>query len=254
MPDINEKIRLIVIIGSLLLLFFILAIVSLVIIFNKRNQLHQKEKEIVSAESKLEIQEQVFNTLSREIHDNVGQRLSLAKVQLNIIDQKGSGDRDLLFDAMENITLALTDLRDMAKSLSTDRISELGIRGIVEQELQRIGRGGFVRTSLRTEGKVKRITIQKKLVLYRIIQEALQNTLKHAQASSIEVLFNYKENDVEIKVSDNGKGFDMVKTEMVSGGLGLQNIKNRSALIGGKAIIESIVGKGTTLILSVPYE
>lgn len=259
----NEEIILTILIGTLLALFFVLAIVFLVIIFNKKNQLHQKEKEIIRStyeqtilQSQLEIQEQTFNTISQEIHDNVGQTLSLAKVQLNIAEELKTSDRALtmIVDAKENIIQAMADLRDIAKSLSTERIRQIGIGGMIEQELQRINKTGFIAASLTVQGDRQKINIRKKLILHRILQESLQNIIKHAQASVIDVFFSYLNNTLEISVRDNGKGFDLEKVRAANNGLGIQNIISRTVLIGGTASIESVPKKGTTIKLSIPYE
>ncbi len=121
------------------------------------------------------MQEQTFNTISQEIHDNVGQILSLAKVQLNIIDQSEQLDRTLLADAKDSVSKAMTDLRDIAKSLNSERIQLSGLPEITAQELQRINRAGLILTSIKTEGKEQNMQEQKKLIIFRIIQEALQN-------------------------------------------------------------------------------
>ena len=93
------------------------------------------------------MQEQTFNTISSEIHDNVGQILSLAKVQLNIIDQSETLDKSLLADAKDSLSKAMTDLRDIAKSLNSERIQSSSLPEITEHELTRISRARLMLTS-----------------------------------------------------------------------------------------------------------
>ena len=260
MPDANEEIRLTIIIGTFLGMFFVFAIILLFSFFNKKNQLHQKEKEIIKAsfdqallQAQLEIQAQTFNTISEEIHDNVGQILSLAKVQLNIIDQSETTDKALLGDAKENISKAMTDLRDIAKGLSSERIRIVGLVATVEQEVQRINRTGIVHITLQQTGEEQKPDNQKQLILFRIIQESLQNIIKHAAASSVTILFTYREEDFDIAITDNGKGFNFQQAQLAPHGLGLQNIFKRINLIGGKAEINSALQQGTTVHLTIPY-
>jgi signal transduction histidine kinase len=261
MPGENGDIVITIILGTFLVLFFVLTIVFLISIFNKKNQLHQKEKEIIKAnfeqtilQAQLEIQEQTFNTISQEIHDNVGQILSLAKVQLNIIEESENVDKGLLTDAQENISKAMTDLRDIAKGLNSERIRLAGLPATVEQEIQRINRVGIVHINLRISGNEQKTHAQKQLILFRIIQECLQNIIKHASASVVTILFIYQPESLSITITDNGKGFNFQQEKLAHHGLGLQNIFKRIELIGGKAEINSILQKGTTVNISIPYE
>ena len=225
---------------------------------NKRLQAIQEKEKMQAAfnqqllQAQLEMQEQTFNAISTEIHDNVGQILSLAKVQLNIIDQSETLDRSLLADAKESVSKAMSDLRDIAKSLNSERIKLSSLSEIVQYELQRVNRLGLMTTSLEIIGETRNLYEQKKLIVFRIIQESLQNIIKHSKAKNIDVCFNYEKDILKIKIADNGTGFD--KTLLEKDSLGLQNIVSRAALIGGKADINSIPGKGTVITIISPYE
>ncbi len=203
-------------------------------------------------QSQLEIQEQTFHTISQEIHDNVGQTLSLAKVQVNIIDQSDATNKDLLNDVRQNIGRAMSDLRDLAKSLNSDHIQLVPLKDLIIAELTRMQRSNIVTATIEEEGPPQPMAHQKKLILFRIVQESLQNILKHADASVVTVQLRHSSNEVEINIADNGKGFDTNAT-IKSDSLGLQNITNRATLIGGKASIESGLGRGTVINLTIPY-
>ena len=204
-------------------------------------------------QSQLEMQEQTFDSISKEIHDNVGQVLSLAKVQLNIMAQSEITNPELLTDLKENIGKAMVDLRDIAKSLNSDRIKLSSLVEMANHELQRIGRLGIIKVFLFTEGVEENVGEQKKQILLRIIQECLQNILKHAKAEKIEVFFYfYYANFFKCQIKDDGIGFD---TGLINkkDGLGLQNIINRAALLGGQAYINSAINHGTTITIILPY-
>jgi two-component system NarL family sensor kinase len=226
---------------------------------NKRLQAIQEKEKMQAAfneqllQAQLEMQEQTFNVIGAEIHDNVGQVLSLAKVQLNIIDQGETLDRSLLADAKESVSKALTDLRDIAKSLNSERIKLSSLQEITAQELQRINRLRLIGTSMKTEGETKNLQEQKKLIIFRIIQESLQNIIKHSKAKNIDIWFHYEKDILKIEVMDNGTGFDKTLLEKKEG-LGLQNIVSRALLIGGEANINSTPGKGTVITIISPYE
>jgi signal transduction histidine kinase len=201
----------------------------------------------------LEIQEQTFNSISQEIHDNVGQILSLTKVQLNIIEQGETLNKPLLRDAKEGISKALTDLRDIAKGLSSERIISIGLVKAIEQEAQRINRSGFLNLSFFINGIEQPIDQQKQLILFRVIQECFQNIIKHASASKVSVHINFQQSKLFIKINDNGIGFDYQKERRSQHGLGLLNISSRIELIGGSAEIISQINNGTKINLITPY-
>ena len=204
-------------------------------------------------ESKLEIQEQTFDLISQEIHDNVGQILSLAKVQLGIMEQKQTVDGELLGNVKESISQAMTELRDIAKSLSSQRVQQVSIQESISQEIRRINRSGFIKISSDVQGKEKNIPDQHKLIAFRIVQEGLQNIIKHAGASDVKVSIRYMEDHMYITIFDYGVGFDPETELNKREGLGLQNILRRATLVGGKAEIMSKPGEGTTLQIQMRY-
>jgi signal transduction histidine kinase len=262
MPDKNyrEEVFVMILVGIIVFLVITGLLVLIILYYQKKRFQHQqqlvdKEKEYAQQllESKLEIQEQTFNTISSEIHDNVGQILSLAKVQLNIIAQGNSLDISLLNEAKDSVGKAMADLRDIAKSLSSNRIQYSSLFEVAQHELQRIQRAGIMNTIAVQKGDEIKIVDQKKLIIFRIIQESLQNIIKHSKANQIDVEFSYQKDQLTVTVSDNGTGFDSTKL-VGKDGQGLQSIMNRAMMIGGLASIESQPGKGTTIIITSPYE
>lgn len=212
----------------------------------------QKENEAAILRSQLEIQEQTFDAIGLEIHDNVGQILSLAKVQLNIAQSQLSDPTGILESAKENISRAISDLRDIAKGLSTERINQLDLVQAVMHEADRISKTKYLSCIVDVTGKVQNAGTYKKVVIFRMVQETLNNVLKHSGASMVNIYLIYKENELEIKIKDNGSGFNM--KEKMQEGLGLQNITRRASLIGGQTIIKSFPGNGTLVQIIIPYD
>ncbi len=260
MQDARDQVVFTIIAVIIILLF--LGVLFLVMLFyynNKKGEM-SKEKQLMRAsfekqllESKLEMQEQTFDMISQEIHDNVGQILSLAKVQLGIIEQKNSVDDSLMGNVKESISLAMTELRDIAKSLSSERLQQLSLQDSITQEIRRISRSGFIRISSDIQGTEKKIPDQHKLIAFRIVQEGFQNIIKHAGATEVKVSIRYMEDQVFITIFDNGAGFDPETALNKHEGLGLQNILRRATLVGGRAEILSKPGEGTTLQIQMNY-
>ncbi len=206
-------------------------------------------------QSQLEMQEQTFNTISQEIHDNVGQILSLAKVQLNIIDQTETLDRALLSDARDSVSKAMIDLRDIAKSLNSERVLLLSLPEITGYELQRINRLGMMITSMRVEGWKK----------YRATKEAhhisnhsgstcktSSNTRKRKPSS---VLFCYEMEHLKIRnYRMTALAFILILIISKRWLRIAHTIVNRAALIGGKGnALNSEPNEGTTITILTPY-
>ena len=209
-------------------------------------------------QTQLEIQEQTLKTISQEIHDNIGQVLSLAKLNLNTIDitkqdellEKISGSKQL-------VSKAIQDLRDLSKSLNTDNIAAIGLLRAIEYELDLIKKAGEHQTVLEINGSIIRPDPQKELIVFRIVQELLNNIIKHAEAKLIKVQANYSSAELELTISDDGKGFNLEPIEKEENtdngsGLGIRNMHNRAKLIGADFTMNSIAGQGTTVKLKLP--
>lgn len=235
----------------------------LVFIYQKRQLQLLSEKEQLKLsydkeilESKLEIQEQTLKKISQEIHDNIGQVLSLAKLTINTISCNDPDDlRDKIFNSSQLIGKALQDLRDLSRSFHTDHITEIGLVAAIENELNLLAKTGNYKTVLKQEGEIDCLSHQNQLILFRIFQELLNNIIKHSLASHIEVYLNYNPPSFIFQILDNGKGF---KTSNISEnlnanqGLGITNIRNRAKVMGADFNIYSEPDKGTNVQIILP--
>jgi two-component system, NarL family, sensor kinase len=261
MPSEDNEV-LIVLIAVMSIFLVLTGIITYILFFYQRRRFQHKQQLMEMQKqfnetlltAQLEIQEHDFRFISREIHDNVGQLLSLAKIQLNIISQSEQLNRNMLNDVKDNIARVMTDLRDIAKSLNGERIEISNLYETIKHEVERINRLGLIHGSVSIEGFERELDMQKKLILFRIVQESLQNILKHSGAVSFFIQLCYLQSGMEIQVSDDGKGFCITDKLTDKGGMGLSNMQNRSALIGGSANIESTEGEGTTISIKISYD
>lgn len=239
--------------------FFILV---LVLLNNRRKKKHIEEKTVMQADfeqellrSQLEIQEQTLKYISQEIHDNIGQALSLAKLNLGTVDfNKIDVLENKVNDSKNLIAKAIQDLRDLSKSLNTDYVTEMGLARSIEYELEMIRKTGIIETAFSIEGTVYRLDNQKELILFRIIQEGLNNILKHAHATSVSTELKYLSDCFQLILTDNGQGFainDIRSGDREKPGLGITNMHNRAKLIGAILDIKSIIGEGTIIEIRV---
>ena len=242
------------------LLFLLLAgfIIAFFIIFQKRRKEYLAEKINLQntfqqelLKTQLEIQEQTFQNISQEIHDNIGQTLSFIKLNINMVSAEISDpDKEKLYESKSLLTKVIQDLRDLSKTLNTDFIKEIGLVNAIEQQLQILQKSGVYKTHLLVTGEAFEIPLQFKLVVFRVVQEALNNIIKHSNASSINISVNYEPEKLIIIVNDNGKGFDTKELEL-NRGIGFRNMVNRMQLIKGSIKVNSVAGKGTSVIIEL---
>ncbi len=252
----KSEITYLIIAGTVILVLLGVFIITLLWNYYKRNskyrnQLlyieHQKQQELLRTQ--LEIQEQTLKTISEEIHDNVGQVLSLAKLNLNTFEVNSEKK---LQDTKNLVSKAINDLRDLSRSLHGDKIAEIDLEDAIANELKILQNTGQFETSLITKGQHYNLDIQSKIVLYRIVQEALHNSVKHAKAKNIEVQLSYEPTAFTLLIADDGNGFDPATLQSSKTGIGLKSMRNRTALIGGVFSIRSSENKGTSISIDIP--
>jgi signal transduction histidine kinase len=246
----------IVIVGCAVILFFVIFFYLLIIQLHKRRILHQKEMfdlktqyEQTILQSQLEIQEQTFRNISQEIHDNIGQVLSLAKLNLNTIAQNGASDKITLTE--ELLGKAINDLRDLSKSLHPEKIVDIGLTNAIRHELQLVQKVARLSTEMITEEKGIELSNEKSIIIFRMIQEILHNIIKHAKAKNITLAIKTRENKTIIEVKDNGSGFDLANLKSTETGIGLKSIQQRCALINASCDIQTMPGMGTFVQLII---
>ena len=250
----------ITIIVFLLAGFFILVLVAYI---NQRKKKHIEEKKTMQVNfqqellrTQLEIQEQTLKNISQEIHDNIGQVLSLAKLNLATADlSKADALQQKIEDSRKLVAKAIQDLRDLSKSLNTDYLADMGLARSVEYELELIKKTGYFETQFIQEGCGYSLGQQKELILFRILQEVISNIIKHAKANLITVELLYEPDAFSLRITDNGQGFDLgALSERQHGerGLGIKNMHSRAQLIGAQFSVTSTIQKGTVVAVRLP--
>lgn len=248
----------------LLIVYFIVVILfltSFAIIFfitfqKRKNKLllenfeAEKRFENELAKSQIEIQEQTLKNVSWELHDNIGQLLSVANMQLNMLSSKVDvSSKQSVIDIKQVVANSLQEVRSLSKSLNNEVVGYSGIEASIINELSRFERLNNIQTELSTTGDKYDILNKDSIILFRIIQEFFSNVIKHSKATQISVAINYLSEELHLKIEDNGIGFNM---DEVTKSSGLLNMKSRAALIQTEFNLTSALGKGTSLFLSYP--
>ncbi len=249
-----------IIVASIVLLLLVFFIINFILLYQKRQQANFKEKITMKTQfeqellqTQIEIQEQTLKTISQEIHDNIGQVLSLAKLNLNTVGSMNDTIAQTKIDSTKNlVSKAINDLRDLSRSLHGDKIAEIGLQEAIENELKILQNTGQFKTHLIITGEIYKLDPQKEMVLYRIVQEALHNSVKHAKANNLQVQLNYTPDALTLTISDDGMSFNPETLQSSKTGIGLKNMQNRAVLIGGAFSIHSSKNNGTSISVLVP--
>jgi signal transduction histidine kinase len=260
MSKANEQVIITIIAVIIILLFLgVLFLIMVIYYHNRKKQIIQEKEQLQSKfteallTTRLEIQEETFKTISQEIHDNIGQALSFVKLTINTVDvYNPEAAKEKLLESKNQLGQTIQDLRDLAKSLNPDFIAELGLAGAIGQQLQFLQKTGLYQTQIAITGGEYKSQLQQEFVIFRIVQELLNNIVKHAEATDIDVAMQYEPEKLTITVTDNGRGFDVLAESNNGRGLGLQNMLSRMTLIKGYITVESAPGMGTQAVIELP--
>jgi hypothetical protein len=244
------------VIAFLLLGLFIILLAALYARRQKKNRKDRLEMQSqfdkTLLHSQLEIKEQTLQHVSHELHDNLGQVASLIKINLHTLkldDPEKSVKK--IEDTKELTKQLITDIKSLSVSLGNDRISHLGFSKAVEMEVQRLNATGAFTAVFRQEGRLPQLEIGKSIILYRMVQEVLNNMIKHSQARQIEILLEGRETGMILVLTDDGIGFN-VEEKLTSGGAGLHNLRSRANLISAQLTIVSAPASGTQITIKLP--
>lgn len=206
--------------------------------------------------TQLEIQEETFQFISREIHDNIGLSLTLAKLYLNTLEINSVQNPKIIYETVELITQALNDLSDISKSLNSEAIRSEGFLCALQLKLDKIKKTQRFEIDFKITGNPIFLDSQSELIIYRIIQEALNNIIKHSKATEIAIWLNYNDKELTAEIRDNGIGINweqLEKTKSTTMSAGLANMRKRAKMINGSCEIRSN-NNGTTITLTIPLQ
>lgn len=232
------------------------------IITEQKDQIHlqeiddlMKSQELAFIGARLDGQEVERKRIAKELHDGVGSMLVAAKWQyehaLEIVGKQG-GDVMPLKKANQKLSETYEELRKVAFNVSTGNIQKAGMLTAVNDLCQTLSETGKIKARLSTFGNFDELDEKIERSLYRVIQELISNTLKHAKASKIEIQLNKLPDELNLIVEDDGQGFDPSRVNKNS--LGLSSIESRIQTLNGQVDFDSGKGAGTTVIINIPLE
>ncbi len=235
----------------------VLCIAYMLFYYNKKQITLQNtyNKEVIKAQ--LEIQESTFAHISQELHDNIAPLIVLCRLRLaSSLTVSYKQNESNINDADKLLEQCLEEIRSFARNLNSNYINENGLWNCIDLFVQQIENISKLSVTLNYEGEEKNLHPKTEIMLFRIIQESINNVLKHSCANKVILFFNFKQNELELKIEDNGIGFDVtaaLSSSYKNGSSGLQNIITRVKMINGQYHINSKINKGTLLCITIPY-
>lgn len=198
------------------------------------------------------MQENTFKHISREIHDNITLSLTLIKLQLNSIAEGNSKNwTQSIMSSIELLAKAINDLSNLSKTLNSDLIKSQGLTKALSYELERIRSIGLFSISFQIKGNPFPLAPESELILFRVVQEAFNNIIKHSNAQYVKVTVKYRHDAMILRIIDDGWGFEYPIVGR-NHGAGLNNIIDRIKSINGEVEIASEPGKGTRIQITMP--
>jgi signal transduction histidine kinase len=213
-----------------------------------------KTQEAKSYAALLEGQNAERERIAQDLHDQLGGTLSAVKVHFGLMDQKiedlKSENRDLFDKVNGMLSEAVQDVRRISHDLASGRITKLGLKGALEDLAEILNTAKKLEVDFYMDDSLPEFDKKKEQEIYAMIQEIISNTLKHANAQAVELQLNRNDNMLNIIYEDNGVGF--VLDDARSKGLGLAGINNRVDKLGGNVNYDSVIGRGTIIIVNIP--
>jgi PAS domain S-box-containing protein len=202
---------------------------------------------------RVKVQEEERRHLARELHDEIGQALTAAKINLQAaLEESNTPKSKRIHETVSILDRLLGQVRQISLNLRPSMLDDLGLVPALRSLVDEQGRRASIQIRFLAKDIPENLDPETRITFFRIAQEAITNAVRHANATQINVDLGRKNGNLRLRVRDNGRGFDAESTQAQTVGLGLLGIKERAALVGGRARIMSSPGKGTTVDATLP--
>ncbi len=193
-----------------------------------------------------------MKTIAADLHDNIGQLLSLTSLTLGSISVSDRKAAKKIDDSQQLVRRSIKELRQLANLLHGEKIMETGLVDAIMYEVEWLKRSGTY--NVKFDNSIDEdhlVSPEKSLVLFRLLQEVINNIMKHASATEISISLKQVQDDILLSITDNGVGF--ISDAVSKNGMGLSNLSRRTKAIQGELDIITAPGAGTTISIRVPY-
>lgn len=210
---------------------------------------HKLQQQKLITEVAIQAQEKERNELGKELHDNINQILSTVKMYLGLHMEKAETEIDLVQASHNYLGHAIEEIRKLSRTLITPTLGHIGLKEAIEELQGQFELVSGITIELQYDIAQHKLDANQKLMIYRIIQEQLNNILKHAKANNVLVALKEKGNVLKLCIADDGVGFDPTKKAK---GIGLKNILSRVQFYSGSFKLKASPGNGCVMTISIP--
>lgn len=221
------------------------------VIANQRIKQLEEEKKLLAAKFLVEGQEEERKRIAKELHDGLGVLLSTTRIQFTNIKDKSPENKAIIDNATKLLEQATGDVRKISHNMMPGLLTRFGLYEATEDLIEHVDETEGLAASCQITGDTKRLSENMEIMLYRILQEMVNNTIKHAKASIISLKLDILPGSIIINYSDNGIGFDN-KEKLKLKSIGLNSIQSRVSFLGGEVRIISELGKGVNYEMQIP--
>ena len=243
-------------------IFSLLGILLLGFIYYKNRQHKEKiklQKEILhqqdlATRAVMNAEDNERKRMATHLHDGIGQLLTAANMNISVLDEYKKDETNfskVLGKTQEILAEAMMDVRTLSHQIMPNMLIKNSLADALRDLISKTN-SPKLHLELKLEGLQNNLDQNIQVVMYRIIQECINNTIKHAHASKVEISVLQRNNMIEANFTDNGVGFNPLKISSKNDGLGLENIKSRIDMLKGELEINSAAGKGTSIIMKIP--
>jgi signal transduction histidine kinase len=248
------------VVNWLLIFSFIIMICGGLLVMHQQSRLNKVYAQLISERSdkhaeitrqSLAAQERERNELGRDLHDNVNQLLSVVKLNLSLALEQREKVGHLIPKSIEYLHRAIEEIRLLSRFLVAPVVNQISLYAAIEELICSIKplASGTHFMLFADDARDNAVSDEIKLTIYRIFQEQITNIIKHADASQVKIDLRITKTDIQLRVADNGKGFDF---DALRKGVGINNIINRAFAYKGRAEFDTAPGKGCTLEVRLP--
>jgi signal transduction histidine kinase len=243
-----------IVLGAIIFIVFIGGLFIFLLQYRKSIIMHENEKKLLSLTSILQGQEEERSRMAKDLHDGLGGMLS--GIKLNLSAMKGNlviqeNDVRLFSKSISQLDDAITEMRRIAHNMMPEALLKFGLVEALQDYCDSINESKAVRMKFTALGINEKLTQSTEVTLYRIIQELVNNSLKHAAAKNIFIQLNKHPKGISLSVEDDGKGFNAAEA-INKKGAGLQNVQTRVDYLKGTMSIDSTAGNGSSINIEIP--
>jgi len=236
-----------VIIAALLIGIIIAYFIFTLIRYHRRYVKLQKEK--IFAE--ITIQENERKRIATDLHDSLGPLLSAVKLNINSIEMEHPEDKDVIAKSGKYLDEIIGSLREISYNLLPNTLERKGLVEAIKEFIAQIGHKSTINIQFFVIKECK-VPQEKEIHIFRMLQEILHNTIKHANAKTLQIGLSEEQGNLLLYTKDDGKGFDVEKEKTNIKGLGLKSLESRVEILNGVCSLESKLNQGTNYFIKIP--